>query len=253
MNVYGTATVNDSSTGTTDFYVSGNMTLHEDSNYYDTFKILTGGTVTVDGTAQNQQIQDQGGTFNFNTGTNAGSYTGYFLGGSDNAKTVSLTACQNSLMTNSVTLTAGNYSIALGGGTVDAHAEFRRDHDHQLGSNHELYRWIGQHVDQHRNGAAHIVMGTGVTTATGLKTAPASTYEVDLGISNGGTMTISDFKSGVDHLVMGEGVTISSQSMVGASLHITASNQRTRHSGWRAQPVKQHFLPRNTSGEGRDT
>ena len=224
VNVYGTATVNDSSTGTTDFYVSGNMTLHEDSNYYDTFKILTGGTVTVDGTAENQQVQDQGGTFNFNTGTNVGSYTGYFLGGSDNAKTVSLTAWQNSLMTNSVTLTAGNYSIALGGGRVDAHANSGAITMTNSGPTMSFIGGSGSTWINTQNGAAHIVMGTGVTTVTGLKTAPASTYEVDLGTSNGGTMTISDFKSGVDHLVMGQGVTISSETMVGASLHITASN-----------------------------
>ena len=233
VNVYGTATVNDSSTGTTDFYVSGNMALHEDSNYYDTFKILTGGTVTVDGTAQNQEIQDQGGTFNFNTGTNAGSYTGYFLGGSDNAKTVSLTAYQNSLMTNSVTLTAGNYSIALGGGTVDAHADSGAVTLTNSGPTMSFIGGLASTYINTRTGAAHIVMGTGVTTATGLKTATASTYEVDLGISNGGTMTISDFKSGVDHLVMGEGVTIASQSMVGASLHISTSNS-AGHSVWRA-------------------
>ncbi len=71
---------------------------------------------------------------------------------------------------------------------------------------------------------AHIVMGTGITSVTGLKTAPASSYEVDLGVSNGGTMTVHDFKSGIDHLVLGAGVTIASQSVIGGALHVNTSN-----------------------------
>ena len=253
VNVYGTATVNDSSTGTTDFYVSGNMTLHEDSNYYDTFKILTGGTVTVDGTAENQQVQDQGGTFNFNTGTNVGSYTGYFLGGSDNAKTVSLTAWQNSLMTNSVTLTAGNYSIALGGGTVDAHAGFRRDHDDQLGSNHELYRWIGQHVDQHPERRRAHRDGNRRHDGNG----PEDRARVHLRGRSGHQQwrDHDNQRLQVGGRPSGDGPGRDDQQRNHGG-RLTAHHRQQSCAGyslWRAQPVKQDFLPRNASGEGPDT
>ena len=80
VNVYGTTTVNDSSTGTTDFYVSGNMTLHEDSNYYDTFKILTGGTVTVDGTSENSRFRIKAARSTSIRAPMWVRYTGYFLG-----------------------------------------------------------------------------------------------------------------------------------------------------------------------------
>lgn len=226
VDVHGTATVNNYSTNTMDFFVyaKGNMTLHENSDYYDTFEILTGGTATVDGTAQNQSVNDQGGTYTYNSGTNAGSFTGYIQTGADVAKTMVLTAFQNTLITNSITVTAGNYNIAMGGGTVDAHADSGVITLSNSGPTISFIGGSGSTSVNTGNGAAHIVMGTGVTAVTGLKTAPASTYEVDLGISNGGTMTVSDFKSGVDHLVMGSGVTISSETLVGASLHIATSN-----------------------------
>lgn len=135
-----------------------------------------------------------------------------------------ITAFQNASITNSITVTTGNYSISLGGGTVDAHADAGTI---SLGSSGPTMSFIGGSGSTYintANGAAYIVMGTGTTTATGVKTAPASTYEVDLGTSDGGTMTITDFKSGVDQLVMGAGVTISSETIVGASLHINTSN-----------------------------
>lgn len=227
ISVFGTATVNNYSPNTTDFFVTGDMTLHENSAYYDAFKVLTGGTVTVDGKAQNQLVQDQGGTFIYNSGTDAGSFTGYIQAGSDAAKTMTLTAFQNTIMTNSITVTAGNYSIGLGGGTVDAHADGGTISVVNSGPSMSFIGGSGSTTINTGNGAAHIVMGTGVTSVTGLKTAPASTYEVDLGTSNGGTMTIADFKSGVDHLVTGSGVTISSETVVGVSLHVVTSNHAT--------------------------
>ncbi len=221
----GTATVTNSTSGAVNFFAGGDVTIHESGHANESISILSGGTVTEDGTTKVQNISDQGGTFIFNTGTNSGSFSGYILGSSVSAKAVNLTTWQNPFMQNSITATAGNYNLALdGGGNVDAHADSGTINITNSNAPMSFIGGSGSTTINTGSIAAHIVMGSGTTSVTGLKTAPASTYEVDLGISNGGTMTIGDFKSGVDHLVLGAGVAIASQSVISGALHINTSN-----------------------------
>ena len=221
----GTATVTDSTSGAVIFFVRGDVAVHESGLSNESMSVLSGGTVTETGATKMQNISDQGGTFAFNTGTNAGSFSGYVHGSSVSAKTVSLTTWQNPFMANSITATAGNYSLALdGGGSVDAHADSGTINITNANAPMSFIGGSGSTTINTGSVTAHIVMGSGITSVTGLKTAPASTYEVDLGTSNGGTMTINDFKPGVDHLVLGAGVTIASQAFVSNALHIDTSN-----------------------------
>ncbi len=224
-NASANITVNTASTGTTDYFVFGNATVNEQGGYLDNFYVYTGGTLNVNGTVKNQCIEDQGGTVNFNSPSHSGSMSGYFETGSDNAATMTITTWDNSLETNSLTLNSGDYNLYLdGGGNANASANSGSIH---LVNTSDAMTFIGGSGSAYVNtgsGAAHIVMGSGTTAVYGVKASPASIYEVDAGLSDGGSMTVNDFKSGVDHLVLGSGVAITNEQFVSGGLHITTSN-----------------------------
>ncbi len=90
----GTETVANNTDGKVQFFVRGDAAVNESGQATENVSVLSGGTLTEHGTTKSQAISDQGGTFTFNTGTNAGSFSGYIQATSVSAKTVSLTSWQ---------------------------------------------------------------------------------------------------------------------------------------------------------------
>lgn len=225
VSIDGTATVTTASLGSSSYYISGTATVHEVNVYHDGFVLLPGGVLNVDGTAKNNGFSGQGGTVNFNSSKNVGTLSGYFDAGSDQVATMSITTWKNPFAPNVLTLKSGNYSLGLdGGGFVDASADTGKIKIVNTTEKMSFIGGSGNATVYTGSGAANITMGSGTATVSGVKVHGASAFEIDLGVSDGGTMTVQDFKSGTDQVVLGQGVTITNQQYTGGALHIDTSN-----------------------------
>lgn len=208
----------------TSYYISGQATVHE-YGASDSFGISSGGKLTVSGATGAVNFREQDGTITYK-GVNSGTISGGVATfGSYNKATMSITTYDKDGGTDraKLTLTAGNYSLALdGGGDINARSDSGTisitntfDPISFIGGSGSAHVWTG-------TGAAHITLGTGAIVTDASVGAPEGTFEIDSWGT--GAMTISGFRSGIDHLLFGSGVTIASQSVTGGALHLSLSN-----------------------------